>query len=451
MTTLQHDRPGSRASGIVQRRPLARATATPLQWPRVKLIVIWLLVVLALVAWRNGDYFSGGFDSVVVAKAVLSVGALVLAARQALTRDVGARSLCLVGTYVAVATLGGWARGSLFSSVVLSMRVVLVAAIVLLVLMAYPAVEAAKTLFAAMATVGLVSAAAGIGTFLSGGRLHGGILPLNSNQLALLFGPAALGLVWRLLHGKRRGHDVPLLVLLVGLTWLTGSRTGLAALALATLLIVARARRLPVAGFLTLVAAVPALVYVIVSTSAVTKYFGRGGTSNVSSLNSRTIAWQAAFTTPTGFWQHWLGGGFAEQTIAVTGTYWNQQVLDSSWVSAYVQAGILGITLLGLWSVVTLVTAFRTPKPLRSLWAALVLYTLISSVLMSGLIDSQILFVVMFLAAVASERASRTTPPIAGCGASAWRIRANIGTPSGCASLATPLVSVSTQHDEMRR
>jgi hypothetical protein len=379
---------------------------------RLRLFVIWVLIVTSLVPWRVGEYFSGGVDPVVLSKGMLSIAALVLAgyaARRGELRPVGVRSLCLIGSYIAVTTIGGWAAGSLLSSLLLSVRVLIVAATVLLALMAHPVAGVVRAMCAAMATVGLVSAAAGVGT-LPSGRLSGGIFPLNPNELAVLLGPAAIGLMWRLTRSRAHRYDLVLLILLVGLTWLTGSRTGLAALAVGLIVVVIQARRLPVGGFIGVVALVPVVGYVLLSTSLVSKYFERGGAANISSLNSRTIAWRAAFALPTDFWQHWFGAGLAVKTIGVSGTFWSTQVVDSSWVSAYVQAGVLGLAVLSLWALVTLVSAFRAPQPWRPLWVALVVFILIQSVLMSGLIDSHVLFLVMFLVSVASERATSVGP-----------------------------------------
>ena len=59
-----------------------------------------------------------------------------------------------------------------------------------------------------------------------------------------------------------------------------------------------------------------------------------------------------------------MGGGLALKRIPVQGQYWNDQGLDSSWVSAWVQGGLLCVLLLAVWAVSALVgqlVARRSP------------------------------------------------------------------------------------------
>src|SRR3954453_18305074 len=91
--------------------------------PRHELLITWILVLVSVLSWRNEAYYSGGLDAVVVAKALLSVVALVRAnsaggrARQ--RSSIGIRSLLIIGAYLAVTVLGGWASSALLSSAVL--------------------------------------------------------------------------------------------------------------------------------------------------------------------------------------------------------------------------------------------------------------------------------------------------------------------------------------------
>lgn len=378
---------------------------------RVRLYLIWLLVLVGLVPWRTEVYYSGGVDPVVAAKGMLAVFALMLAwlaADQAPRRNaVGARSFTIVVAFATTTALGGWATGSLLTSLVLSTRVLLVAGIVVLVLMTYPLGQVVRTLCAAMGMVGLVAAATGVGSIASEGRLYGGLLPLNPNQIAFLIGVPFLGLVWRIVHHQSHRYDVLALFLLGGVTWLTGSRTGLVALGVGAVVIVLQAHRISAATFLALVCAVPAFVFIVFSTDIAADYLSRGDSQSVGSLSSRTIAWSAAFSMDPGAWQHWFGGGYSVKTVAVSGTYWDTQVLDSSWVSAYVQSGLMGMALLGLWALTSLVAAFRCTRPWRGLLSALIVFCLIRSFTQSGLLDAQLIFVVFLVASVAAEYGTR--------------------------------------------
>jgi hypothetical protein len=379
---------------------------------RRALLVTWTLVVVSLLSWRNEAYYSGGLDAVVAAKALLSVVALLRAnsawARAPHRSSIGVRSLLVVGAYLTVTVIGGWASSALVSSAVLAFRVVILAATVALLVSAYQRLDVLRDLCLALVLVGLFTALTGASS-LSYGRLTGGILPVSPNQLAMMFGFPLVVLTWGMIYGQRFKYDVLMAPALMGLIWLTGSRTGLAAAVLGIGLVIVTARRLPTAVLVGVVAVVPVAVYFLTATGFVAGYFGRGGTSNLSTLSSRTIAWQAAFDAPFEFWSSTFGRGLSAKTVGVSGTYWDTQVLDSSWVSAFVQGGIIGMALLALWALLSLTATAGLPARERSLWLPLVAFALLWSSTASGLVDAYVLFVIMFLAAVCSERASRTS------------------------------------------
>lgn len=394
-----------RRTAVRRRRPVGLDRAAPAGVSR--LYVIWTLLLAALLSWRNGVYYSGGLDPTVVAKAALTVLALVLAIdaayRAAPRSRLGLRSLLLVIAYLVATMFGAVASASIYASAVLVIRLGLVAATLVCALIAYPIATSVRTAVLSMAGVGVLLAATGIHSIRQG-RLGGGLLPVNSNQLALLFGPPVIWLTWRLL--QRQGPRLPQSVAfaaLLGLTWLTGSRTGVVAVAVAIVLMLIQHRRLPIGAVVTLIASVPVLFYIVFYTGAVSHYVDRSGTGNVTTLNSRTIAWSAAFSAPHGFWSVWFGGGMSVKTVAVSGTYWNAQVLDSSWVSAFVQGGAVGITTMGLFAISALFAAFRSRWPYRGLLPALVIYALIRSGLENGLLDSYVLFVAMLVPTLAAE------------------------------------------------
>jgi len=69
----------------------------------------------------------------------------------------------------------------------------------------------------------------------------------------------------------------------------------------------------------------------------------------------------------------------------------DEQVLDSSWVSAIAQAGIIGATILAIWIVITSVESLRS-RELRALTVPLLAMLLIRGFTESGLIDSSATF-----------------------------------------------------------
>jgi hypothetical protein len=369
---------------------------------------IVVLLVFSLLEWRMGDYYSGGIDPVVAGKALVGVTALALSwyllSNNPTTTWVGARTVGLCCLYLAAAAVGGLSGSSgTLSNVVLIVRVVMVLATMLFLTMAVQLGDLIDYVTDSMAAVGIVLAVAGLPSLASKGRLSGGILPINPNQLAVLFGPFILAALWRMLREHGRRFDAFGFVTLLGLTWLTGSRTGLVALLVALMLITFLSPRLPVPAVISLVLAVPAVFYLLYLSPLVSSFFDRGGTSNVTTLNSRTIAWSAALSARVGFWRHWFGGGLGVKEVAVSGTYWDTQVLDSSWLSAFVQVGVTGVTIMSLWIVLTLLGCLRAQRRYRGFLVAATMYAVINSVLMTGLLDAYVLFVVMLLPAFGSE------------------------------------------------
>ena len=381
---------------------------------RSRAFVISFLLVVSTVSWRSGVYFSGSVDPVVVIKAGLTVLALALAVTAPKRIDgpqPDARYVWLLGAYAAVTTLGGWATGSMLATAVLAIRLLLTGSVVFVLLRIAAPLQAARALIAAMGAVGGIAVLTGVNTITTG-RLSGGLPPIHPNEISLLLGAVVIGLVWRCVTGTPRWYDGAGILVLLGLIYATGSRTGLLVLILALLLMVLQAHRLPVPVFLSAVAVVPIGFYVAVATATATGFVDRGGAQNVTTLSSRTIAWQAAFDLGDGnFWQHWLGGGLAMKQVTVQGQWWDQQVLDSTWISALVQAGLIGVGLLIVWILLAYTHVFRCASPERLLWFALLTFVVGRSPLESGMLDSAPAFLLFFLVSLAaSTRRSPAEP-----------------------------------------
>ncbi len=371
-----------------------------------RMYAVWTILFVSLLPWRTRVFYSGGTDPTVVAKAALTLVAMLVASvrnphvgRIAL----GPRSVVLVAVYVVASGVGGWAAGAGAPSGVLAIRVAIVAATVVLAVRAVGIDEAAKTAMFSMCAVGFVIGAAGLPTFAASGRLSGGILPLNPNDLAMLFGPPTIWFLWKLFRGNAPVRYGAAVILLLGASWMTGSRTGMVALVAAALVVLIATPNIPRPALLSVVLAVPFAFYMLKYTSIISTFVGRNGTGNVSTLNSRTIAWSAVLNSNPDFSHLWFGGGFSTKVVAVAGQFWESQVVDSSWISAYIQAGLIGIIVLALWSITSLISAFRSGPDCRALWAGLVVFALIRSGLQSGLIDSAVLFVVMLLPSIALD------------------------------------------------
>lgn len=378
------------------------------QW---QLYLCCLLLVACTIPWRRGTYFSGALDPVVAAKGLLGGAGLALAflfsRRSPRHTVVGARTLTLAGLYLGVSCLGGWAAGQALPSVVVAVRVAMLLTSLALLLHAVGVTRLITAMVHAMGLVALFAVATGAGT-LGSGRLQGGVPPLTPNEIALLTGSVLLLTVQRMIESRAARGEAVFAVGLFGVVWLTGSRTTAATLALAVAVMVVQARKFSVPGFVAMVAAIPAVAFAALATSAVSDMLLRGGEQNVTTLASRTIAWQAALTMDGSTWQRWFGGGLPMKHIPVTGQYWQTQLLDSSWISALVQTGLIGLVIVAVWVAATLVSACRTPRPWRPLWVGLVVFVGVRSLLESGLFDASSSFIVFAMVSLMTERATRT-------------------------------------------
>ena len=374
------------------------------------LYVCCLLLIACTIPWRRGAYFSGALDPVVAAKGMIgSVGlalAFMLSRRSTHRTPISARTLTFAGLYLAVSCLGGWAAGQALPSAIVAIRVAMLLTSLALLLQAVGVSRLITSVIRSMGAVAAFAVATGVGT-LASGRLQGGIPPLAPNEIAFLTGVVLLLTVQRMIEGQAARWESFLALALFGVVWLTGSRTTAATLFLAVAVMVVQARKFSPPAFVAMVAAVPVLAFAALATSAVTNMLLRGGDQNVTTLSSRTIAWQAALTMNGSTYQRWFGGGLTMKHIPVSGQYWATQLLDSSWISALVQTGLVGLVLTALWVASTFASACRTPRPWRPLWVGLVLFVAFRSLLESGLFDASTSFIIFALVSLAVEHTTR--------------------------------------------
>ncbi|WP_131106061.1 O-antigen ligase family protein [Ornithinimicrobium sufpigmenti] len=382
-----------------------------------------LLLVVATTSWRRGVYFEGGVDPVVAGKAALSILALSMAwlARQA-QRDpqpVGGRTFWMLTAYLTVATFGGLAAGHVVPAAVLSIRMFILGLTLILLVRTFPVERLFRDLLTAMLVVGGVAATTGLGSILEQGRLFGGIPPSHPNEIAMLLGIPLIGLVWLAVQGRASTPQLVIALTCFALIWATGSRTGLLAVVVALAVMLLQARRLGPAAASVVAAIIPLAVYGIFASEAVAQYLGRGGAANLTTLSSRTIAWQAAWSYPETQWARWMGSGLNQKLIPVKGQWWDTQLLDSTWVSALVQAGFLGVIILMLWLVGTIVASLHCAWRARMFFVAVLSYLVIRSIVESGLLDSTAPFLVLMLVSLTSDRVTRR----------GWRPASNVEPP----------------------
>ena len=383
----------------------------------LRVTIIWVMVFVSVLSWRTDTYYSGGLDPVVLAKTSLGLTAFWLAVtfwiKAGKAWFCGVRTVSIVALYVSASVIGAAADGAVLASTVIAVRVLLLLATLVFLVQSTSARTVVDAMAWSCAAVPLMCSAPSLGSALSGQRLVGVLLPLNPNQIAMMFGASLLVVTWSLTAGSRTPWVVLSAAGLLGLIWLTGSRTGLVAVLAAIGVLVLLTRRLPIILFATLCGAVPVAFYLMTQTALLAQFFARGGEANVTTLSSRTIAWHAAFGTPLDSWRGLLGRGLAAKTVDVSGAYWNTQVLDSSWVSAFVQAGLVGLALLALWVLVTAWDTLRSLPPGRPLWVAMAAYCFVWSFTASGLLDAYVLFILMAVTSLASERPARAWSALA--------------------------------------
>ena len=377
-----------------------------------KVLLICFLLIASTVSWRHKAYFTGSIDIVVLLKGVLSLVGLILSA-SLLARgsrfQLGTRSSWLLGLLLTASFFGGWSSGSTFASIVLIARIAMLAITVFLMLRTVEHETVIRSLVTVMLAFAMVSALSGARSLgATGSRLGGGIPPCTPNELAFLCAIPLIAIGWLAItrqttNGRR---DLVLVVSLFAIIWLTGSRTGLVAVILALVVMLLQVRRMSPSMLITVLMAVPAVVYVMAS-GVVSSFIDRGGSANISTLSQRTVAWNAALHLHKQFWDTWFGGGLSTKVIPVVAQYRTSQILDSSWISALVQAGLVGIVLLGALAVLALLSATFTDRPQRLLWTGLLVFLLVRSYLESGLIDSSPAFIVFFAVSTLVEKGSR--------------------------------------------
>ncbi|WP_212719538.1 O-antigen ligase family protein [Blastococcus sp. CCUG 61487] len=375
--------------------------------PRVGLAC--LLLVVSTVAWRRGDVFEGSLDPVVVGKALCSVVALLLALfaapRGAARYRLGTGSLWFLGIVLVASLLGAHAYGTSVPSIAIAVRVTVLAATVVLLLRAAPAFQLLRAVVASCGLVAAVAALTGLPD-LAGGRIAGGIPPLHPNGLALLAGVVVVWAAWRTVLGEARWLDALLGGGFLALMWLTGSRTGFLVLVLAVLVMVLHIRRIRVGLVVGALVAAAAGAVTVVTTGAVRDFLTRDGTGT-GTLESRFVAWTAAQSWAESWWQWTFGGGLSVKYIPVPNQWWDEQLLDSSWVSALVQTGLLGLGVTMAWALWALVGSVRAPRPHRVLFLGLLTFILGRSLLESGLVEATPEFLLFLAVALLAEGGSR--------------------------------------------
>ncbi|MHA6693435.1 O-antigen ligase family protein [Homoserinimonas sp. A520] len=376
------------------------------------LVSTWFLLVLSVVSWRPDTLYAGGADPVVITKALVTLTAFLCALaiyhRYRMHARVGIRSFSFLIAIVAVSCLGALAAGDPVPSLVLAVRIILVAATVYTLTCTTTPLDLLRSLLIAMGILGLIGAVTGIPEFLSEGRLAGGIPAMRPNELAGLAAPPLVGLAIEVTRSGLRTHTAVLMLTFSVIVLATGSRTTLFVAVLAIILAIMLSWPLPHSAGIVLILLAPVIYTIVAFTDFVAQVAVRGqNLQELATLSSRTIAWQAVLDIPMDTWHKWIGAGLAVKTVEVDQRWWETQVLDSSWVSVLSQTGIIGLVLVFVWVFLTLVESARSPQ-LRNLTFPLLVLLLVRSVAENGLVESSVIFVLFFCISLLIEPGHRS-------------------------------------------
>jgi hypothetical protein len=231
---------------------------------------------------------------------------------------------------------------------------------------------------------------------LAEGRLSGEFWPITPVQVAD-FAAVALGLVVVLWFcGELPGRIALAVVALTGATLIL-THTRIEVVALVAGLVVAgfsmftvrnRVRRLFVGGGVTL------SVAVITFSSVLTTWLARGqNTEQLTELTGRTTFWTNVVNAPRDMFQVIVGYGLSNKG-------YNGLPIDSNWLAAYFDLGLVGVLLVAAMLLFVLVNAYFQPRSeRRALALFIVTYLLVTSFTETGLSDASMYLLELSVAA----------------------------------------------------
>lgn len=234
------------------------------------------------------------------------------------------------------------------------------------------------------------------GTAYSQGRLEGALWPYPPTQVAH-FAAVATGMIILLwLCGLASGR-LCLLAVVIGCPILlaTHTRTALVAM-LAGLLVAglslfpvkARVRKLFVSASLIL------SIGAITLSGFITTWLARGENQNeLGNLTGRTTVWAQVLSTQRNLFETIFGFGMSNLSF-------NGLSIDSNWLGAYLDFGLVGVVLTAALLLFLLITAYFQPAgPQRAIALFLVVFCLLSSFTETGLSDPSLYLLDLSLAA----------------------------------------------------
>lgn len=227
-------------------------------------------------------------------------------------------------------------------------------------------------------------------------RLSGVIWPIPPPQVAHYAG-VVLGLVLVLwFSGRLAGKSTAIIASAAGAmlllthtrTALVGTIAGIIVAGLSLMTVKARVRR-----FFAAVMTLGGLA-VISASSFVATWLARGeGVNGITSLSGRTKVWEELLNEPRTKFEMLFGFGLSNSSF-------QGQSIDSTWLSTYLEQGIIACVLCGGILLFLLLDAYlQPPKPERAVALFLVVYCLVASFTEDGFSDATSYLLDMTLAA----------------------------------------------------
>jgi hypothetical protein len=234
------------------------------------------------------------------------------------------------------------------------------------------------------------------GHALAGGRLSGVLWDIPATEVGH-YAAVVAGLVVVLWLGGMVGGRFTLFVAAGGIvliilshtrTALLGMMAGLLVAGLSLIVVKARARRF------FAVAGVIVSIGVMTAAGVATAWLARGqNTAELASLTGRTDFWHLVLTLPRTRFQEIFGFGLSNGTI-------DGLPIDSNWLVAYLEQGIVGVILCALMWLFLLVVAFFQPSGTRRALALfLITYSLVASFTQVGFAQATTYLLELTLAA----------------------------------------------------
>lgn len=395
--------------------------AVPDRWVQRRIGVIWFLLFFNVLAFRPGG--------VMVLPITQRVGQLLTAASLgvalllalSLNRHLAVRSnaLLALATVLAVTSLVAGVRltaggGALIRSFRLSAFLTVLWLLspwwgrrdMLLARCHYRALLGVSALVLAGVVVA-PSQALGHG---GAGRLIGVLWPVPAPQVAE-YAALAAGMSLVLWLAGRLARTPAFLIAGLGVAMILTSRTRTALIGLVIGVVCAgltmfRTRR-RVRRVVT-VSAVAAPLAFLALAPAFLSWFSRDQSSaEITGLTGRMQVWAGLLDAPRSQFNRWFGFGLSDKSF-------NGLSIDSTWLAAYHDQGLIGVVVVVAMFVVVLVAvAFRPPGPERALATFLAVYCLIASYTEVGLGDASPYLLTMVVAAslLAPERGGRRALP----------------------------------------